>query len=227
MEIISRGYKIIMSKKIFVVGCGARGRVGKDLLAKCLFSLFDLEGYNCKIYSLANALKHDVNDFLKEKLNYDVWTNNTEEKAKFRDFLVWYGKQKRESSNGTYWTNLVEQQIIADSKNIDKHKSPHPFVAIVPDIRYSVYENDEDAWVQNNPEWVGKLIHVTRIAESGEEFPPLNEDEANNDPKIKDKADYRFTWTTVGDYPSSFYKSEHYALVKPLFNNLLRDFLKV
>jgi hypothetical protein len=212
-----------MERKIFVIGCGAVGRVGKDLLAKCLFSLFDLDGYDCKIYSLANALKQDVSEFLESKLGYDVWTQDTAEKAKFRDFLVWYGKQKREATQGTYWTSIVEKQILQDSKEIYKQDRSGPFIAIVPDIRYAQYSQDEDRWVQNNTEWMGKLIHVTRYDGDGGEFKPLNTDESLNNPMIKKQADYRFKWGPLGDFPQSFSQSEHYKLVKPLFENLVTD----
>jgi hypothetical protein len=194
--------------------------------------MFDLEGYDCKIYSLANALKKDVENFLHDQLQYDVWTNDTDQKAKFREFLVWYGKQKRQSSDGTYWTGIVENQIIEDAKNISKYSPELPFIAIVPDIRYSFYEKDEDEWVQNNSNWTGKLVHVRRfglesISLMGNEYPPLNADEAENDPKIEAKADYKFKWETVGEFPTSFYSSEHYTLVNPLFNNLLEDIKKI
>jgi hypothetical protein len=233
-QILIKGDYIIMNKKVFMVGCGSRGRIGKDTLAKCLFSLFELNGIDCQIYSLANALKSDVQSFLQEKFQYNVWTNDTEEKVKFRDFLVWYGKQRREASNGTYWTDIVEKQILQDSQSPTRKYSHYPFVAIVPDIRYSYFEKDEAEWVQSNPNWTGKLIHVTRFNKklnskelNRNEFPPLNTDEAENDPKIKDKANYKFMWDTMGEFPSKFFNSEYHIAVEPLFNNLLKDIQKI
>src|SRR5690606_1150002 len=119
-----------MSVKI--IGIGATSRVGKDTLAGCLTELFRRDGFTVNQYSLALELKADVADFLREKCNINVWSNDTEEKSKCRDFLVSYGRIQRKRTLGKYWTGLVQRKIESDSCLIQGNS---PLIAIVSDIR--------------------------------------------------------------------------------------------
>ena len=211
---------------IKLLSIGSTARVGKDSLAKSLFTLLVQDGYNARIYSLANALKQDCADFLQNNFGYDVWTDDTEEKKKFRDFLVLYGKMHRQQSKGTYWTNIVEQKIKEDASIINADNRL-PFVAIVPDVRYAdpIYPHDEVWWVQKKMN--GVLINLDRI-DNGVRILPANLDEEINYGRIKPIADYLFEWETLKgplEFTNTF-NGEIFEQVTPLYNKIKSEYLQ-
>lgn len=173
---------------VLYIGIAGVARSGKDSLALEIENL--IRSYKGKtIYktSLAKPLKEDCKDFIKQYLGLDVFTDKNEEKAVFREFLVWYGKVKRQQTEGKYWTNLLDQRV----------QTFQPDICIVPDIRYQQYEQDEVSWLKSKPQNV--LIHLQRIAINGEIVPPANMDESINDSIIQNSADYKITWPTFVD----------------------------
>lgn len=173
---------------VLYIGIAGVARSGKDSLALEIENL--IRSYKGKtIYktSLAKPLKEDCKDFIKQYLGLDVFTDKNEEKAIFREFLVWYGKVKRQQTEGKYWTNLLDQRV----------QTFQPDICIVPDIRYQQYEQDEVSWLKSKPQNV--LIHLQRIAINGEIVPPANMDESINDSIIQNSADYKITWPTFVD----------------------------
>jgi len=212
--------------KILTIGIGSTARSGKSSLAQCLLSLLKDDGYYCGEYPLAHALKKQCEDFLWHSFKYNVWTENTEEKSKFRDFLVIYGKMAREMSEGKFWTSIVEDQIIKDAEKLNKSYKL-PYVAIVPDIRYNdpKYKNDEVHWVQKRMN--GILIDLNRIDEGGVLIPPANKDEEINSSSIKEVSDYHLTWNTIrGEMNfTDLYNGEIFNQVKPLYEQIKREYL--
>lgn len=201
-----------MNKPI-VAGIGSIARVGKDLLAELLVEKFQQEGYTAKRYALANELKRDCEHFLRDKLGLDVWTNDTEEKAKFRDFLVWYGKIKREASSGTYWTGKLQESIDADfAEFFEKGGDPSKFAAIVSDIRYSDprFSGDEVSWIKD--EMGGIIINLDRRLPDGTMVQPANKDEEANSARVRCAACLEVAWETK---PVEYLKTEY---VTPIFN---------
>lgn len=173
---------------VLYIGIAGVARSGKDSLALEIENL--IRSYRGKtIYktSLAQPLKEDCKDFIQQYLGLNVFTDNNEEKAVFREFLVWYGKVKRQQTEGKYWTNLLDQRV----------KQYQPDVCIIPDIRYQQYEQDEVSWLKSKPENV--LIHLQRTTINGEIVPPANMDETINDSIIQNSADYKIVWPTFTD----------------------------
>lgn len=173
---------------VLYIGIAGVARSGKDSLALEIENL--IRSYKGKtIYktSLAKPLKEDCKDFIKQYLGLDVFTDKNEEKAIFREFLVWYGKVKRQQTEGKYWTNLLDKRV----------QTFQPDICIIPDIRYQQYEQDEVSWLKSKPQNV--LIHLQRIAINGEIVPPANMDESINDSIIQNSADYKITWPTFVD----------------------------
>ena len=173
---------------VLYIGIAGVARSGKDSLALEIESL--IQSYKTKIIyktSLAQPLKEDCKDFIQQYLGLNVFTDKNEEKAIFREFLVWYGKVKRQQTEGKYWTNLLDKRV-EDLK---------PDVCIVPDIRYLQYKEDEVVWLKSKPNNV--LIHLQRIAINGEIVPPANMDESINDSIIQNSADYKIVWPTFID----------------------------
>jgi len=173
---------------VLYIGIAGVSRSGKDSLAIEIENV--IRSYKGKtIYktSLAQPLKEDCKNFIKEYLGLDVFTDKTEEKAIFREFLVWYGKVKRQQTEGKYWTNLLDDRV----------SKFQPDICIVPDIRYQQYEQDEVSWLKSKPN--NALIHLQRIAINGEIVPPANMDESINDSIIQNSADYKILWPTFID----------------------------
>lgn len=171
---------------IYYIGIGGVARAGKDSFANSLLKLLKQDGYKAIRSSLAEPLKHDCKEFIANKLNLDVWTDKTEEKAIFREMLVWYGKVKRQQTEGKYWTDLLTKRVEIES----------PEICIVPDVRYLQYPEDEVFWLKEKMK--GILIHVQRKDVNGDIIPPANMDESINDKLIRDNADYKLEWPTVG-----------------------------
>ena len=194
---------------VLYIGISGVARSGKDSLALEIENL--IRSYKGKtIYktSLAKPLKEDCKDFIQQYLGLDVFTDNNEEKATFRKFLVWYGKVKRQQTEGKYWTNLLDQRV----------KKFQPDICIIPDIRYQEYEQDEVSWLkakQNNI-----LIHLQRIAINGEIVPPANMDESINDSIIQNSADYKIVWPTFTDENKEENMRE---FAEKAFNAVIRD----
>lgn len=171
---------------IYYIGIGGVARAGKDSFANSLLNLLKIDGYKSIRSSLAEPLKHDCKDFISAKLGLDVWTDNTQDKAIFREMLVWYGKVKRQQTEGKYWTDLLTKRVEMQA----------PDICIVPDVRYSQYPEDEVFWVKEKMN--GVLIHVQRTDANGDVIPPANMDESINDKIVRDNADFRLEWPTVG-----------------------------
>jgi hypothetical protein len=173
---------------VMYIGIAGVSRSGKDSLALELENT--IRSYTGKtVYrtSLAQPLKEDCKDFIKDYIGLDVFTDNTEEKSTFREFLVWYGKVKRQQTEGKYWTALLDQRV----------GQLQPDICIVPDVRYQQYEQDEVIWLKSKPNSV--LIHLQRVAINGEIVQPANMDETINDSIIQNSSDYKIIWPTFTD----------------------------
>lgn len=189
-----------MSKKI--IGISGVARSGKDTLAKLLASELESLGYSSQLIALASPLKEDLDDFCWSNFGISSFTQNSEEKLVIRDMLVAFGNGKRRLTQGKYFTNLADS-VIEESE---------AEVCIVTDIRFDEYEEDELFWIKEKHQ--GKLVHVSRFdfaiideTEDGEVvgfnertfIQPANQTEAENDPRMKDAADYSFNWPTFDE----------------------------
>lgn len=205
-----------MNKKIYI-GVAGVARAGKnlfcDLLVKQLKANYNL---NAKHFALATELKEDCRQFIHDKFHLDVFTDKTEEKNVFRDMLVWYGDAKRKQTDGRYWIDKLDLTIGKEFA----FGTPPIDVAIVSDIRYDHYLNDEVSWIQKEKN--GALIHVGKFTYG---FPsngriikvkgnrglkiftdPANTHEMLNDPKLREKADYLVEWEDVSEGKSVNYQ---------------------
>ena len=173
---------------VLYIGIAGVSRSGKDSLALEIENIIQsYQGRQIYRTSLAQPLKEDCKDFIKQYLHLDVFTDKTEEKSIFREFLVWYGKVKRQQTEGKYWTNLLDERV----------NKFQPDICIVPDVRYQQYEQDEVSCLKSKPNNI--LIHLQRIAMNGEAVQPANMDESINDSIIQNSADYKIVWPTFGD----------------------------
>jgi hypothetical protein len=189
------------SKKICVIGVGGVARAGKDTFVSILIDVLAKNGLKAKRIALADPLKNYCDTFCKDAIGFSSFTQVPEEKNLIRPFLVWFGDAKRKQTNGKFWTNLAEQNI--HNAQVDGYD-----YAIISDVRYDHYPEDELTWLKNKMN--GTLVHVSRYDEFKGKVPkssqlkvqkrfvpPANDHEMINDPKIKKKADYVVEWPTI------------------------------
>jgi hypothetical protein len=158
-------------------------RSGKNVFCSWAREYFQEKGKTTAEFALADELKYDLEDFVREKLGVDIWTDDTEVKNKIRDLMVAYGRIQREATGGMYWVDKLRPKI-------EKCKDD---VIFITDCRYP---NDEVDFVHGLG---GKVIHISRysvdwlagfkIFQEG-----INSEEIKNDPLVKQKADLRFEW---------------------------------
>jgi hypothetical protein len=115
---------------------------------------------------LADALKQEIAPFLKDLYGIDIFSCSREDKNLVRQILVEHGRIRRIATNGTYWTNKLTQSIK------DYVDAAPENVAVITDIRYSVYEEDEVFWLKNI--MGGSLVHIAMMVNKGEKLQPPN-----------------------------------------------------
>ena len=160
-----------------VAGCG------KNTLSEIIIKLLQRLELPYRELSIANNLKQEVSWVSRELYGINSSNCTREEKETIRPLLVAHGEIKRNLSNGTHWTSLLNKELAADKINI------------ITDIRYNKYEKDEVSWLKN--EINGVLIYLSRYDEvNGEReyFPPANEAERQNGPLVKCEADFILNW---------------------------------
>lgn len=198
------------NKLPIVVGIAGCARSGKNTFATILKRKLKEAGKTVEEFAFADALKQDCDVFCKEKLGVSAFTQTPEEKLLIRPLLVWYGDAKRKQSNGRYWVDIIDKQV----------KESTADYCIVTDVRYDFYPKDEINWVKD--ECNGVVVHVSRYSWDGlwevvdnkiRTIPhtmlpdskykhkvfvqPANDHERENDPKVKNKADFVVEWESV------------------------------
>lgn len=162
-----------------IIGISGAARCGKDTLCRGLIREFEKIGIKAKRKSIAgDTVKNDLKNLLYEKIQFDTFTENNEEKESVRPLLVEYGKIMRQKTNGRYF--------------IEKFKIEENFINIIPDIRYAEYPKDELYWLKN--EMNGLSIFIER-----EEIYDANETEKINNKFIKEIADFNLKWGRLNE----------------------------
>lgn len=196
-----------------IIGISGLARAGKNLFCDIAIQELNNRGYSAKQYALAYFLKKDCEQFVKEKLNLNVFSENTEEKSIFREFLVWYGGVKRKQTEGRYWTSLLYKEIEKDPSDI----------VLVSDIRYAQYLKDEVQWIQN--ELQGKLVHISKYTVLSDDTrkytEPPNEHERINDPLIRGLSDYTVEWMDVSSTSNNTIKMKECVYLTDIVNKCL------
>ena len=170
-----------------LIGLTGVARSGKD----SFFKLVEYKFPERKVVrlALADALKADIDSFLKQKVGISAFTSFDDEKTFIRPMLVAYGKIMRLKTMGRYWVDKLQPRL---DEELGKDS-----LVVVTDIRYDIYPKDEVHWLREQNG--GYLVHISRISPDGSIVPPPNEDEAYNDEKIRKKANYLLSWPTRPD----------------------------
>ena len=102
-------------------------RSGKDTFGLYLKKLLNSRGEAAELISFAQALKEDIDPFLKEKVGISAFTQDTEEKTIVRPLLVAYGMTMR-MIDENYWVKKIAKSLIENtSKDI---------ASIITDVRF-------------------------------------------------------------------------------------------
>jgi len=171
-----------------MIGLTGVARSGKDTFYCILRRYLKEKNIESQRIALADNLKSELGDFVKEKFKIDLSKCDGLDKELIRPLMVAYGKCRRIQTEGKYWTGLVESKI----KDFKKNNT----IPIITDIRYIEYKEDEYAWLKNHN---GILIHISRKLDDGTLIPPANIEEKANDNKLKAVADYSLCWETSQD----------------------------
>lgn len=149
---------------INVIGISGVARVGKDTFFRAL-KKENPNGSMIRV-AFADELKEECNDFLMKNVGISAFTQDSNEKALVRPFLVTYGSQLRRKQDPSCWIKRVENKI----KNLPEGN----WKVVITDVRYP----NELEWVHN--EMKGTSIHISRQG-----VLPINEEESFNDPILK------------------------------------------
>jgi hypothetical protein len=168
-----------------VIGLSGVAGSGKDTM----FALLNFKNSKIKRFALADCLKNELNIFTKDLYKIDLFNCTREEKDLIRPLLVAHGKIRRTLTNGTYWTSKLTEEI----KNFLNQDEEN--IAVITDIRYAEYEEDELFWLKK--QLGGYLIHITMNLDNNEKLKAPNREEEQNDPILKKNADYRVIWNKV------------------------------
>ncbi len=184
------------NKQKQILGLCGLAKSGKDTMCTAIINVCRDNGLIATRYSIADILRNMLADSIQEKYNINIWECSPDEKESVRQYLVDVGLEKRSETKGKYLTNLLQQQIDADT---------HSDIVVVTDIRYHQYEQDEVYWLQTKNN--GKLVHIKlKIAEDELGNPvfisPPNVQEALNDPLLQDLADYHVEWDKIESFKS-------------------------
>jgi hypothetical protein len=180
-----------------VIGISGVARVGKDTFFRAL--LKESPNYNLVRVAFADELKEECNEFLMKNVGISAFTQDPDEKALIRPFLVTYGSQLRRRRDPSCWIKRAEAKV-SNIKGISKT------TVVITDVRYP---NELD-WIHSKMK--GISIHLSR-----EGIDPINEEEALYDPQLKEMCTMRldlpnFPQETFerqcGEYVSSLYDED-------------------
>ena len=168
-----------------IIGLGGIAKSGKDFF---FTNLKKTTKRNVIRFAIADELKKELFSLIKNTYNVDIFNCSAEDKEKIRPMLLSHGKIRRNESKGRHWINKISEKI----KDAAKDKEN---IVVITDVRYDEFANDEVDWVKK--ELNGFFVHISKyIEDKGVRvfgIPP-NEDEAINNPKLIEKADYLIQW---------------------------------
>ncbi len=167
-----------------IIGLSGHARVGKDTFYRCMDRYFTERGLKTRRLALADTVKLDLDEFCLSNYGISSFTNVKEDKDIIRPLLIAHGCAKRLQTKGRHWIDIVDKRLKVYSTFVD--------IAVITDIRFCEYENDELTWIKQN----GKLIYIDRYISPGSPFlvNPDNKDEERFCPIIKQQADQHVIW---------------------------------
>lgn len=151
--------------------------------------------------AFATCLKQELDPFLRETYGISAFTNDNAEKQIIRPHLVARGAGARQE-DPHHWIKILEPAVI---KSLT---AGH--VTVIEDCRYL----NEANWIKSLG---GKVVYVERIQHDGTPVPPANEEEALNDPLVRQAADITVTLPTL--------KGDLRELLKPYAERVFKQLI--
>ncbi len=176
-----------------MIGVGGLARSGKDTLSNCLKKVIEKD-LNCKveIVHLADKLKSDLDKLIAYNFNFQVFTEENEEKELIRPILVAYGEAMKKKWGQTIWIDKL-------SKEIKSRKEKKFF--IISDVRFDF----ECKYIRE--QFDGWNIHIKK---NGHEM-AINETEKENNPLVENEADIKHIWPAY--HPDKMHLCEDHAAI--------------
>ena len=104
-----------------MIGIAGIARSGKDSLAKELKKLIEKDhDVDVKIIHLADRLKSDLDKLISCNFNFNVFTENDNEKELMRPILVAYGEAMKEKWGKKVWLKKIRKRNVQMGKNKEK-----------------------------------------------------------------------------------------------------------
>ena len=168
--------------KIKLISVSSIAEGGKDTLFHIIQKKYPQ--FEFKNIKFANQLRNETYEILEENFGYNVFSEDREQKEKFRNFLVLWADMKRKQ-NPQHYLNYIKYQL--------KHKNKKN-IYVLTDLRFAQAEYDEINFCLEN----GPVIHIEKYfldKNNNKVFqPPPNRFEAENDPKIKNLSTHHIVW---------------------------------
>jgi len=162
-----------------IIGISGVARCGKDTFFLLSTKRLNKSGQKTVRCAFADAVKQDCHQLLVKKAGISAFTQDNEQKKLIRPLLVAYGHDLMRKLDPEYWIKRIELSLaVAEQINGTQ---------FITDVRYV----NEVEFIKKKG---GKIIHIEQ-----EGCKPANEEEAENDPLIKDMADLCVKWKHVGD----------------------------
>ena len=177
------------------IGITGFARCGKDTFFDLFTKYCDKNNIKTKRIALADLLKNDLKDFVYQNFNLDIWNVDNKNKEFIRPLMLVYGKLRRDSTNGKYWTNKVQNQVDECITN--------GIIPVITDLRYDEFPEDEYFWLKQKNN--GYLVSITLAKNK-----PANKEERVNITRIKRSADYKIRWKIQPDMDTLYSKYEKY-----------------
>ncbi len=183
-----------MIKNVEIIGLTGVAGCGKDTFFKLAKEELESQGVECLRFSLGDFLRRELWDFCMAQFKIDLFNCSRAEKDNLRDWLVFHGNYRRDTTEGAYWGNQVYEEMV---KSVNPCKKQ---CFIITDIRYNKHKYDDLYLIKDKLK--GKLIHITQCYE---EFglplilEPANEQERIFDPQMYENASYHLLWPKAND----------------------------
>ena len=175
------------------IGITGFARCGKDTFFELFTKYCNKNNIKTKRIALADLLKNDIKQFVSQNFNIDISNVDNKNKEFIRPLMLVYGKLKRESTDGKYWTNKVQSQLDDCITN--------EIIPVITDLRYDEYAQDEYFWLKQKNN--GYLVSITLAKNK-----PANKEERVNITKIKKSADYKIRWRIQPNMENLYSKYE-------------------
>ena len=183
---------------IKVIGISGVARVGKDTFFRAL--LKESPNYNLVRVAFADELKEECDEFLLKNIGISAFTQDPDEKVLIRPFLVTYGSQLRRRKDPLCWIKRARNKLVKIGEKGDT-------TAVFTDVRYP-----------NELEWIHKEMKGTSIHLSRDGMKPANEEEAINDPKLKEMCDIKLE---LPNFPEETFEEQCSDYVSKLYETNL------